>query len=115
MARQLKQSHPSLTCMIHHGRNETFTWWVVARFSYGPGEAQVLDVSVECRRRDSSLQVQADVATESGLVLDEVSLPSASGTETNGAEGTLSGETLERIEHFLKGQVEGMRQQLREA
>ncbi|MCI0681891.1 MAG: hypothetical protein L0Y71_07280 [Gemmataceae bacterium] len=87
LAAQVRASVPGVQCRIHHGSNDAFAWWVVARFSNPKDEHQV-DVSVECRTNGPQCLIAADVAREDGTVLHELTKSvesDACGSELHGS------------------------------
>jgi len=112
MAQGIRRALPAATCAVHHGRNEDFPWWVVARFTYGEKEAKSVDVSVECQRRNGVLWLRADVARESGYVLSE--FPASEQTLARAEESADSWleERLKQIEEFLLNQVPAITREL---
>jgi hypothetical protein len=105
MAERIRVVCPTVTCAIHHGQNEDFPWWVVARFGYPEAEAKSLDVSVECHRRDGVLQLRADIARENGYVLSEFSAVEPARTQDEQTADAWFEERLKQIEGFLLQQI----------
>jgi len=105
MAESIRRALPAATCAVHHGRNEDFPWWVVARFTHGAQEAKSVDVSIECQRRNGLVWLRADVARETGYVLSEspVTEHTLAGDEESAGCGLE--ERLKQIEEFLLNQV----------
>jgi hypothetical protein len=112
MAERIRVVYPSVTCAIHHGQNEDFPWWVVARFVYPGAESHSVDVSVECQRRDGVLQLRADIARENGYVLSEFSAVERTRTQDGQATGAWFEERLKQIEEFLLQQIPTIRGEL---
>lgn len=109
MAAQVHEALPEAGYAVHHGGNERFPAWVVARFSNGD---KVVDVSVECQWRDARLEIRVDVARENGFVLQEYSTILAAAPSEETLPGGRLEETLQQVESFLLQQVDGIRQEL---
>jgi hypothetical protein len=112
MVERLQRSVPTAQCRSHHGSNDSFVWRVVARFSNSANEAKIIDVSVDCRSRGTSIQIRADVAREDGLVLEEFIGEEIPTLPRNG-EGVIVGEEeVDRVQAFLLEQVDRISREL---
>jgi hypothetical protein len=113
LAAQVQPSVPALRCTVEHGGNDSFPWWVVARFANGADESKVADVSIDCRGTPQDWTIRADLARANGRVVRESSAlrPSA---PANGAErlGGLDEDVMRQLEKFLSEQADCLRQEL---
>ena len=105
MAEEVRRVLPAATCAIHHGHNDDFPWWVVARFTDGDKVARSVDVSIECQRRNGALRLRADVACERGYVLSEFPASEYTLAGDEKSAGHWLHERLKQIEEFLLEQV----------
>lgn len=103
---QVRLRIPALHCRIHHGGNDHFAWWVVARLSNPSDESKIVDVSIECRSAESRWDIGADLAREDGTVLQAWAAEGAGVERRAGANGVPSADALRSIENFLLRQVE---------
>jgi hypothetical protein len=101
LAAGVQQSVPSLRLTVQHGQNESFAWWVVARFANAADEQKIVDVSIDCRGTPAAWKIHADVAREDGLVLEEFAPASSDRPE----EAANVASVLAQLKGFLSQQV----------
>ena len=106
LAEQVRRRVPGIECRIHHGSNDHFPWWVVARFSNPVDDSKIVDISLECRSADPTLAIQADLAREDGTVLQEFLGHDTSPLPVNRANGPAPAEAFQSLESFLLQQVD---------
>ncbi len=113
LAAQVQRSVPAVRCTVQHGGNDSFPWWIVARFANGADESKVVDVSIECRGTSEDWTIRADLARENGWVIRESSALSSS-APANGAErpGEPEEDGVKQLEVFLIEQADCLRQEL---
>lgn len=108
VAEQLRSTLPGVTLTSHHGENDHFPWWFVARLSNG---AKAVDVTVECQQRGAIVEVRADISRENGFVLQEAPPVIVPVEELNNAR---LAEELKPAQAFLLGHLESFRRELTE-
>lgn len=104
-AARVREGVPSVRYSIQHGQNDNFPWWVVARFVNGTSADKVVDVSVDCRATPEGWLIQADIAREDGMVLEDLP-PVHYASSANGSreEGQMEDDG-NRLEAFLMQHV----------
>ena len=114
LAKQVRRRIPSLHYSIQRGSNDSFPWWVVARFADGTDQSKLVDVSIDCQGTSREWTIHADIAREDGLVLEELS-PIESTHGMNGMQLVSPMESLVHdLEAFLSQQAERIVQELEE-
>lgn len=103
---QVRLRMPDVQCRIHHGANDHFAWWVVARLSNPNNESKIIDVSIECRSTESGWGARADLAREDGTVLQELPAEGLEALPKPGIDAVLPADAMRRVESFLLGNVE---------
>jgi hypothetical protein len=113
LAARVQPSVPAVRCTVQHGGNDSFPWWVVARFANGGDESRVIDVSIDFRGTPKEWTIRADLARENGKVVREPavlgSIAPANGAERNGGSQEAA---LRQLEDFLSEQADCLRQEL---
>ncbi len=113
LAAEVKQQVPALRYSIQHGGNDSFPWWVVARFVNGANETRVVDVPIDCRGTPHVWSVRADVTREDGFVLKELpALPLNGLLHDERAPGSVE-DVLRPLEGFLIRQAQCISEELK--
>jgi hypothetical protein len=103
---QVRLRIPDLHCRVHHGANDHYAWWVVARLSNPGDESKIVDISIECRSPESGIDIHVDLAREDGTVLRELPADGLGVPPRTCVNGVLLSDAIRHVEDFLLGQVE---------
>jgi hypothetical protein len=111
LAEEVRERIPNLQYQSHHGGNESFPWWVVARFSNPADPRKVIDITIECRSLEPELRFEADFAREDGTVLHDFVSGAACPRSGSGSDPRLE-EALQELKAFLREHVECLSKEL---
>lgn len=112
LAAAVRQRVPSLRYAVQHGGNESFPWWVVARFTNGTDEAKAVDVSIDCQGTPQGWSIHADVAREDGLVLQELPALTLALPDNGAPQASSTGGVIRQLDDFLVQQADCLAQEL---
>lgn len=101
LAAEVRHIIPSLRVSIQHGRNDSFPWWTVARFSDGTDGTKVIDVSIDCRATPEGWSIRADIAREDGHVLRESADMQGPRLANGASPAALAEELAAKLDEFL--------------